>query len=914
MTKKNMSGIAVKLGAIFFLFAMLFFGTAYKSADIFQQVSRDMHELNKTRVPDLISRTEVLNIAGKMRDIFSSMLLSDDHTSVENLNLAADSALNELEAFIDPTSEAANETAALRRNILQLAEARQAEFRNRREVISILDTLDDIIEKAENLLNASKDRATFNLILKSNDTVDLVDSTLSNLVENDFAAFNVALQTRAFLNYHAGIAMALSGTTDSSYRALLSELAASADLGLENLIPQFDQFESLQSLADPISKFRDATKGSLLGAKSDINDIIAKRNDADKAIISALDEIEFNLFITTSEVQEENKAAIRGLIDVQVNRIITSARLAATIRSTVVTALEAGSARTQKQVSAKTEVLDQFATRLKDFSQNEDEDTIHQVTRLIEAISPKNGISAARSKELAARARSAEVAADAASHLFLVASYSSEALATSLNAIATSSDDLSNNMIASEQRILQISAGAGVVLLLSYLGALITIVRPLKKVAAETERLSEGNLDSIDGMDKYGGEIGRMVGALKIFRTRMLDRIRLEREQKAAEEAQEEARTKAARAEMEARKREQAVEAQRANERLETERREAKKREELQAKADAERKARADELNSVVTALAGGLVKLSEGNLDARIHEAFPEAYAKLKEDFNLAIERLSGLLFNITDAGQTIREASHEISASAIDLSQRTETSASTLEETARSLRELAKSVQSTATGAESANEIGRHTVKTAEIGAEVVQDCVTSMNSVESSSKQISKVVAVIDDIAFQTNLLALNAGVEAARAGESGRGFAVVASEVRALAQRSSDAAREINQLITDSEKVVAQGVEATGKAGGSLQDIVSAVSEMASQIAEITAAAVEQSASIDEISKAAGELDNNTQQNAALFEETTAANQRLSSEALSLDEQLRLFTLPIKEDLIEQQEQERWDEAV
>ena len=912
MTKKIMSRIAVKLGAIFLLFAVLFLGTAYKSTDIFQQVSRDMHELNKTRVPDLISRTEVLNIAGKMRDIFSSMLLSDDHDSVENLGLAAGNALNELETFIDPESDAANETAALRRNILQLAESRQAEFRHREEVFSILDTLNNITEETDKLLNSSRERTTFNLILKSNETVDLVDSTLSNLVENDFAAFNLALQARAYLNYHAGIAMALSGTTDSSYRALLSELAASADLGLDSLVPQFGQFENLQSLADPISEFRDAAKGSLLGAKSDINNIVAKRNEADKAIISALDDIEFNLFITTSEVQEENKAAIRDLIDVQVSRILTSARLAAAMRSTVVAALEAGSARYDEQISAKTEILQKLSTSLKDFMQNETEDTAFQIQRLIEAVDPQNGISAARKQELAARARSADVAADAASHLLLISSYASDAVATSLNAIATSSDDLSEKMIASETRILQISAGAGVVLLLSYFGALITIVRPLKKVAAETERLSEGNLDSIDGMDKYGGEIGRMVGALKIFRTRMLDRIRLEQEQKAAEEAQEETRIKAARAELEAREREQAIEAQRANERLETERREAKKREELQAKADAERKARADELNAVVTALAGGLVKLSEGNLDARIHDAFPEAYAKLKEDFNLAIERLSGLLFNITDAGQTIREASHEISASAIDLSQRTEASASTLEETARSLRELAKSVQSTATGAESANEIGRHTVQTAEIGAGVVQDCVTSMNSVESSSKQISKVVAVIDDIAFQTNLLALNAGVEAARAGESGRGFAVVASEVRALAQRSSDAAREINQLITDSEKVVAQGVEATGKAGNSLQDIVSAVSEMASQIAEITAAAVEQSASIDEISKAAGELDNNTQQNAALFEETTAANQRLSSEALSLDEQLRLFTLPTKEEMTE--EEERWDEAV
>ncbi|MEC7760438.1 MAG: methyl-accepting chemotaxis protein, partial [Pseudomonadota bacterium] len=220
------------------------------------------------------------------------------------------------------------------------------------------------------------------------------------------------------------------------------------------------------------------------------------------------------------------------------------------------------------------------------------------------------------------------------------------------------------------------------------------------------------------------------------------------------------------------------------------------------ARADAERQAAKKQQDSVVDALREGLGALAEGDLMKRIDEAFTEDYEQLRNDFNLAADKLLEAMRGVIENADLITGEAAEISTAADDLSARTEKQAATLEQTASALDELTSSVRSAADGATHANGIVDKARENAEASGNVVREAVTAMGEIESSSTQISKITGVIDDIAFQTNLLALNAGVEAARAGEAGRGFAVVASEVRALAQRSSDAAREINELISAS----------------------------------------------------------------------------------------------------------------
>ncbi len=309
--------------------------------------------------------------------------------------------------------------------------------------------------------------------------------------------------------------------------------------------------------------------------------------------------------------------------------------------------------------------------------------------------------------------------------------------------------------------------------------------------------------------------------------------------------------------------------------------------------AEAERRSLEVAQREVVEALRHGLENLAEGDLTWRISAPFPDTYEQLRSDFNLAVSRLQDAMGGVIDNAELIRGEAAEISNAADDLSARTERQAATLEQTASALDQLTSSVKSAADGAAHANELVDTARKNAEASGDVVRGAVDAMGEIESSSLQISKITSVIDDIAFQTNLLALNAGVEAARAGEAGRGFAVVASEVRALAQRSSEAAREINGLITQSSDQVKRGVDLVDRAGNALRGILDSVTEISQHVSEIAVSAREQSAGLGEINAAVNQLDQVTQQYAAMFEETTAASHALTREAETLTTSMARF---------------------
>jgi methyl-accepting chemotaxis protein len=311
--------------------------------------------------------------------------------------------------------------------------------------------------------------------------------------------------------------------------------------------------------------------------------------------------------------------------------------------------------------------------------------------------------------------------------------------------------------------------------------------------------------------------------------------------------------------------------------------------------AQSEIKRHTAEQEHVVSILADSLRGLSEGNLSSTIEEQFSSEYETLRKDFNQAVLQLQGAMKKIAINASSIRGNAEEISQAADDLSKRTENQAASLEETAAALDEVTATVQQTAQAANQANSVVKTTRSDAETSGEVVRQAVDAMSAIEKSSGQISQIIGVIDEIAFQTNLLALNAGVEAARAGEAGRGFAVVASEVRALAQRSSEAAKEIKDLISASEGHVSTGVDLVGQTGTALEKIVTSVAEVTSLVSDIAASAQEQATGLAEVNTAMNEMDQVTQQNAAMVEESTAASHSLTNESSELANLVRHFDL-------------------
>ena len=291
--------------------------------------------------------------------------------------------------------------------------------------------------------------------------------------------------------------------------------------------------------------------------------------------------------------------------------------------------------------------------------------------------------------------------------------------------------------------------------------------------------------------------------------------------------------------------------------------------------------------------LAEAVSRLAAGNLVEGITKPLPPAFGDIGIGYNEAIEALSSAVGSVTTAVSSIESTAKEIAVASDDLSQRTEQQAASLEETSAALEQITATVHRTSTSTLEANGIVSSAKAEAETSAAVVQRAIDAMSLIEQSSSQISSIIGVIDEIAFQTNLLALNAGVEAARAGEAGRGFAVVASEVRALAQRSAEAAKEIKSLISASTKQVDDGVKLVAETGEALGRILEQVSSVDKVVSEIAAGAKEQSAGLDEVATAVNQMDQVTQQNAAMVEQTTAASHSLRSEMQDLLDAVQRF---------------------
>jgi methyl-accepting chemotaxis protein len=382
------------------------------------------------------------------------------------------------------------------------------------------------------------------------------------------------------------------------------------------------------------------------------------------------------------------------------------------------------------------------------------------------------------------------------------------------------------------------------------------VVTPVGRITKSMSLLAEGDTESAIPFAGRSDEIGKMAAAVEVFRQAAITNRQLERDA-------EEARIRAEQNRL---------------------------ADQAQAEADA-----SERLKIATSGLAAGLRRLAAGDLDFQLNERFSEEFEALRQDFNISVGQLGETLSTISQSIGSIDGGTREISVGAQDLSKRTEQQAASLEETAAALDQITVNVKNSTQRTDEARKVAARANDAATKSSEVVGRAVDAMQRIETSSTQISNIIGVIDEIAFQTNLLALNAGVEAARAGEAGKGFAVVAQEVRELAQRAASAAKEIKGLIQTSSAEVEGGVKLVRDTGEALKSIGEFIVEMNGHMQSIASSAQEQSTGLAEVNTAVNAMDQTTQQNAAMVEESTAASASLAMEAERLRDLVGRFKL-------------------
>ena len=870
---------------------------------VFRTIDAQMASLTSERLPELRGSAGVVASTDAMRALLTSSLAAATPEALEEQMRAATHIFATFNSALDqlPPEEAEIMHPILKDAadaVNELLVAREREFSDISAMAEAIRTAFQDASTASSLIEEANDTAIFDMTISGEDTITVIDETLTRLVEEDFQQFQTALSIRGEINLIAGLAIAFgqsASSGQSQINSILGDLATSATDRLEVLLDQNEGTPALETVLPPLGEAIAIFKRVFEDGRNapGSSDILAARLAVDTVLSPALDDIYFNFIIANDEAKETNRASLSRLLEVEVEGMRRNASLDAATKHFFALLLQISSARSlaelelvQRELTAQAEDV----VRLKADTAFESQENLLNLLRLAEA---ENGLGVLRKAIFDAQTLALSASRQATEAVDAIALETSHFSATALAKIEEAASFLDGTLKDARLNLTQIAYLALAVMFVVPVLLWYTVTRPIGRVTLVTERLAGGDLSEIEGLSTNEGELGRMASALHVFRNGALKSIKLQEDKRRQERAAMEAEQQAEKERLAEERRRADEAARRQEEERAQEAQRAAEADERQRQEIAQRTARLEEQAHIVKTLAKGLNDLSLGDLTCKIDTSFPEAYDALRLDFNAAIEKLSQIVEQLKGSSETIERNCGEIASASDDLALRTEQSASTLAETVTSVSALSTSVAEAASNAGEASSTIQGIREKANLNNEVMAKAKSAMGRVEDASGKITSIVGIIDSIAFQTNLLALNAGVEAARAGSAGQGFAVVANEVRVLAQRCSDAASEIGEVVEQSTATVREGVDLTAEAN----EAMAAISDGIDQISQITddmaRSATQQAQGLEDVNMAIQNLDKSTQQNAAMFEETTAANQLLTSEASALSGVVKSF---------------------
>lgn len=862
------SGIKVKLQLAFGAAALMTVIASAVAIVSFQSTEQGVQRVAQREVPLMTEALRLSVMSGEISAAAARFVSASNVRDQRTIASQIDDRSMQLRALIDKVragsskeSFSAVEAASrlLENNLSALDSAIVAKSNLRVRLDRQLEAVHKLHNKIAEALVPIVDKSYYEAITKAEDIGKAGDQTVKTLVDDGMQMMQTVVQIGSETNLVTGLLTAGALTTSPSMLAMLEDrFTASAQRASKQLakLPNDERYNNLRERTSNLLKLADFKAGGASDNEAArLQNVFRAHEGLANILITLIDDLNFDTVMQGEQAVKRTSKMIKELVNHQLTDFRNALELK--IQTHLIASLLSEGA-VAKDSAALMPILDRFATssyQLLMASGNlKDEKIQKDLDELLALGSNSDNIFLLRGQELSAGADAARVIEENVK----IQKQLDQAVSTLVKETETTMkhgtslllEDLAHNrmVLVSVALLSLLAAGA-----IAYFYVQRSLIRRLTALGDTMRRLSSGENDVAVPAAEDRDELGDMARAVLVFRDAAIEKQRLEA---------------------------QAAESRRLAE-------EERARNEA-AKAEAAR-----QVAQVVDGLGRGLERLAQGDLTYRVRENWADEYRKIQDDFNGAIDQLHETLKAIADSTREVSNAASEISSSTTDLSQRTEEQAASLEQTSASMEEISATVRKNAENAQHANKLTKETWGIADRGGAVVAEAVSAMARIEESSRRISDIISVIDEIARQTNLLALNAAVEAARAGEAGRGFAVVASEVRSLAQRSSQAAKDIKDLITNSSTQVKDGVELVNRAGTSLNEIVQSIKQVADLVADIANASSEQAAGLEQITKALSQMDEVTQQNSALVEENAATAKTLEDQQTAMSERVGFF---------------------